>query len=580
MTDLISNLKKDLFTLVDNLENKGVINNFNKDKISIDHSSKSKKGDVSSNIFLIISKQNSDNSFPLKDFIFDFFSKIDYIENYEITKVGFLNIFIKKEFLFFHIKNFYKNKKIDHIKQNLIKKINIEFVSANPTGPIHIAHIRGAVLGDVMSSILKKSGHNVTKEYYVNDAGSQIKVLTSSLFKRYQQLFNIDSVLEPDEYPGLYLIEVAKKIKHLDADKWLDFDNQDIRNSYFKDFALKFLIDEIKKDLSLININFDNFIFESDIVSKNFIDKVFLILKDKNLIYEGLLNKPLGDDQGEWEPRTQLLYRSSNFSDSSDRSFKKSNGEWTYFANDTAYHFDKYKRGFDLLINIWGADHIGYVSRMKSIVDSFSNKINYLDIYICQIVRLLKDGKILKMSKREGNFVTLKSIYKEVGKDPLRYFMISSKNDTPMDFDMNKVIEKNKDNPVFYCQYAYARASSVLRKANEFKNIPQIDKSLNHFNLNTLSQYESDLILKILIWPYIFNQSAVSKQPHRITNYLEELCSLFHSFWNRGKDDVSLRMIDLNNMDSTITKLIWLTFFKSTLKDIFDIIGINAPETM
>jgi arginyl-tRNA synthetase len=581
MTNIISLFKNNLYDLIDELESKKVITDFNKNSLSVDYSSKSKKGDLSSNILLILRKKNLNIKFNLDQYVSNFFTNIKYIEKIEIAKAGFVNISIKKNFLIDAIKNLMNNQ--DYKNEYLAikkEKINIEFVSANPTGPIHVAHIRGAVLGDVLSSILESIGHEVTREYYVNDAGSQIKILGNSLFKRYQQLFNIKVELSKDEYPGNYLIDIAEEIKKKDGDKWISNKNKINLNDYFESYATNFLIYNIKDDLSLININFDKFTFESQIVKNKLIDKVFLLLKEKNLIYEGILDRPLGDDDDDWEPRKQLLFRSTNFSDDSDRAFKKANGEWTYFANDSAYHYDKYERGYDKLINIWGADHIGYVKRMKSIVDAATNKNNYLDVFICQIVRLIKNNKILKMSKREGNFITLKAIHDKVGTDALRYFMISSKSETSMDFDMDKVIEKNKDNPVFYCQYAYARASSVIRKASEMKNIPNLINSLNLFNEATVSEYEWQIILKILFWPNILLQAAENKQPHRITLYLEDLCSHFHSFWNKGKDDISLRMLDENNIEKTITKLIWIKSFKIVLNNAFKIIGISSPEIM
>ena len=309
------------------------------------------------------------------------------------------------------------------------KKINIEFVSANPTGPIHVAHMRGAVIGDVLASILETSGFKVTREYYVNDSGSQVRVVGKSLFKRYQQLFNIPVVLSDNEYPGEYLKNIAKIIYDQDGDKWLNTKNEIENLKYFENFAIKNLVTTIKEDLSLINICFDKFTFESEIVDKKFINKVFTLLKEKNLLYEGILNKPMSGEIDNWEPRKQLLFRSSNFGDDTDRPFKKSNGEWTYFANDAAYHYEKFSRGYDQLINIWGADHIGYISRMKSIVEIISNRKNYLDVHVCQIVRLKKNGKFLKISKREGNYISLQEIQKEVGTDALRYSMISSRSE-------------------------------------------------------------------------------------------------------------------------------------------------------
>ena len=476
------------------------------------------------------------------------------------------------------------NLDIKNIKKNILlsdrKNINIEFVSANPTGPIHIAHMRGAVLGDVLSSILKAVGHDVTREYYVNDAGSQIQTLGISIFKRYNELFGKKIELKENEYPGNYIIDIAQKIKNSDGDKWLNYNNINIRNKYFERYGVDLLIENITNDLALINIKFAKFTFESKVVEDKYIEKVFNILNEKKLIYEGFLEKPLGDDSENWEPRKQLLFKSKNFSDDVDRPFKKANGEWTYFANDTAYHYEKFSRKYDKLINIWGADHIGYISRMKSIVDVISNKTNYLEIFICQIVRLIKNNKLLKMSKRSGNFIELKEIYNEVGKDPLRYFMVSSKSESPMDFNLDKVIERNKDNPVFYCQYAYARASSIIRKSNEIESLKNFDQSFDNFHSSLISEHEWKIIFKLITWPYVLKQTAETKQPHRLTNYLEDLCSHFHSFWNKGKDEPSLRMIDINNLEKTISRLIWIDIFKKTLKEIFDIIDINSPENM
>ena len=581
MNDYITEFKKDLNKIINDLIEKNIINDFNFNKLSIDYSSKSKQGDISTNLFLILLKQNLKKNYDLKDHIFKFLSSLNYIEKIDIVKAGFINVVFKKDFLISKLIDLFSNNEqygFNNIGNG--KKINIEFVSANPTGPIHVAHMRGAVLGDVLASILKSSGFKVTREYYVNDAGSQIRVMGQSLYKRYQQLFDNQVVLTPNEYPGEYLKNIAKIIYDQDGDKWLKTKNEIEKFKYFEIFAVKNLVARIKEDLSLININFDIFTFESEIVVNKFINKVFTLLKEKNLLYEGVLDKPMNEEEGDWEPRKQLLYRSSNFGDDVDRPFQKANGEWTYFANDAAYHYEKYSRGYDQLINIWGADHIGYISRMKSIVEIISNKKNYLDIQICQMVHLRKNGKLLKISKREGNFVTLKKIQQEVGKDALRYFMISSKSGTPMDFDMDKVVEKNKDNPVFYCQYAFARASSVIRKANLSKEIPDIHSSIDQFSSNYVSEHEWKIILKILAWPYLLSQAAAFKQPHRIIIYLEDLCSHFHSFWNKGKDDQSLRLIDEKNINKTISKLIWLESLRITLKQAFNIIGIDAPEIM
>ena len=580
MSDLISQFKYDLFKLIDALESKNILNNFKKESINIDFNSKSKQGDISTNIFLVILNKNRNTKFNLRDYIISYLNNLEYIQEIKIAKAGFINLFIKKKYIEINLKKLFLNDfKIENKSINT-EKINIEFVSANPTGPVHVAHIRGAVLGDVLASILQSVGHKVTREYYVNDSGNQIKNLGQSLFKRYLELFNIKIDLLKNEYPGKYLIDIAKNIKDIDGDKWIKFNDIEKKNKYFQVFAVKILINEIKNDLLLLNINFDRFTYESEIIKKNYIEKIFLILKQKDLIYEGILSKPLGDESEAWEPRKQLLFRSTKFSDDSDRPFKKANNEWTYFANDSAYHYEKSSRGFSKLINIWGADHIGYVSRMKSIVSAISYNNLSLDVFICQIVRLIKDGKILKMSKRDDNFITLKEIYNEVGKDPLRYYMAASKSETPMDFDLNKVVEKNKDNPVFYCQYAYARASSLIRKSQDIKTISNEYKKFHGFDPLFIGSHEWEIIFKLISWPYILKQAAFMKQPHRITNYLENLCSDFHSLWNMGKENESLRFIDDDNIKKTITKIIWIEAFRKVLNESFQIIGISSPDSM
>ena len=314
--------------------------------------------------------------------------------------------------------------------------------------------------------------------------------------------------------------------------------------------------------------------------SKNKIDKSIdlKILKEKNLIYEGILPKPKGEDS-EWEPRKQLLFRSSKLNDDQDRAFKKSNGEWTYFANDAAYHYDKYKRNFDKLINIWGSDHIGYIPRMKSLLNAIQNDNNFFEVFTCQIVSLIQNKQKIKMSKRDGNFVTLIDVFKKVGKDPIRYYMISTKNETNIDFDLDEVIKKNKDNNVFYCQYAYARASSIINKGKELNIETQNLQNLNQFTKN-ITNDEQKIIKLMISYPYVLYQSAFYNEPHRLINYLETLSSIFHSIWNKGRDNESLRFIDSKNIDRTIVKLFWIQNFRIILRDIFSIIGIDAHEKM
>ena len=576
MNNFIKDLSDFLFDFTDFLESNKFISPINKKQISIDYSSNNKQGDLATNLYLIVRRKIINENFNIEKELNERIKSIGFIDYFVVSKNGFINFFLKDEFVLRSLKEIYSKNFLNYINYGAGKKINVEFVSANPTGPLHIAHIRGAVFGDVLSSLYTKTGFDVTREYYVNDAGSQIDKLSNSLLKRYLQLFDKKIELEEDEYPGEYLIDIAKKIKNEDDDKWLNF-QQEETIQYFKNFALKNILLSIKSDLELINIRFDKFTHETEIEKSKIIDELFSILDEKKLLYEGILEKPKGDDS-DWEPREQLLFRSSKLLDNEDRALKKSNGEWTYFANDAAYHLDKCKRNFDRLVNIWGSDHIGYIPRMNSLIKAIKDDETYLNILTCQIVSLIQNKQKIKMSKRSGNFVTLANVYSKVGKDPIRYYMISTKNETAIDFDLDAVVEKNKDNKVFYCQYAHARASSVINKANELGI--KIKNDYNFSAIQNLSDEEVKLIKKLICYPYLLYQSSYYNEPHRLINYLEEISSDFHSIWNKGKDNESLRFIDEKNAEKTISKIFWLESFRVVLKDIFSIIDISAPETM
>ena len=583
MNDYISTFYNDIYHIIDNLIKDNIIpKDFNIKKINVDFSSKSKRGDISTNLYIILNKSLIKKDFELKNYILFEFNKLSYLNKITFSNNGFINLILNDDYIFSKlievIKKNHEYGKI--ILKNKDKNINIEYVSANPTGPVHVAHMRGAVLGDVLSNILSFVGYNVTREYYVNDTGTQINILGKSLYKRYLQLLGEQIEIEKDEYPGDYLIKIAKNILDNHKNEIIKKNIKD-KDIFFKNYAVKEIIKTIKIDLKNLGILFDTYTHESSIIDNNSnINEVFKILKEKELLYEGFLNKPKGEDIKNWKPRKQLLFKSSYYGDDSDRPLKKENGEWTYFANDSAYHYNKINRNYNLLINVWGADHIGYVKRMKSIVDAISNSKVSLNIIVCQIVKLIKNNQSLKMSKREGNYILIKDLLKDVGKDPLRYYMISTKNETPIDFNIDEVIKQNKDNPVFYCQYAYARSSSVI---NKFKN----DNILNSENLinkkidfKFISKYEREIILQIIAWPYIIFQSSTLCQPHRITNYIENLSTIFHSFWNKGKDHSEYRLIDNSNINKTISKIIWIDSMRIVFRNAFKLIGIEANEKM
>ena len=577
MNSYIQKILNFFYDLTDELLKSNLISDINKNQINIDYLSDKKLGDVASNFYLIIKKKILDKNFDFEDYILKKTKSLNFVDQYEISKNGFINIYLDKNFILDSLNNIYKNDFLKEIKFKKNKKINIEFVSANPTGPIHIAHIRGAVFGDVLSNLYIKMGYNVTREYYVNDAGSQINNLANSLYKRYLELFDKKTELLEDEYPGEYLIEIANEILKRDGDKWLQNKKEDTLK-YFKNYAVNTLITKIKSDLKLLNIYFDQFTHETDIEKSRIIENLLEVLKEKKLIYDGILPKPRGEDI-DWEPRKQLLFKSSKLLDDQDRALKKANGEWTYFANDAAYHYNKFKRNYDKLINIWGSDHIGYIPRMKSLLLAIKDDDKYFEVLTCQIVSLIQNKNRIKMSKREGNFITLENVFSNVGKDPIRYYMISTRNETSIDFDLDAVIKKNKDNNVFYCQYAYARASSVINKAKDI-SIDLLNFEDIYIDVKNISKDEWKIIINLISYPYLLYQSSLSNEPHRLTNYLENICAQFHSIWNKGKEDQSLRFIDEQNIVKTQIKLFWIQSFRVVLYDIFSIIGIDSPEKM
>ena len=440
MTDLIKDFRKTFFKIHKNFEKNNIVKkNFNFNKISFDISKDYNRGHISTNAIFIYLNFTDLNKDKISKILYNELIKFKNIDKVEIAGAGFINIFFKKKYLISELKKAYQLKdNFGSSKLGANKSINIEFISANPTGPLHVAHSRGAVFGDVLSNIYEKIGYKIVREYYVNDSGKQIEILGESLFIRYKELITKKKIeIKKDFYPGEYLITIANKIFSQDGNKWIFFDINK-RKLFFKKYATNEILKIIKKDCKNLGIIFDNFVSEKEIIKKKYIDSVFNKLKSEYLLYEGILEKPMGIDDSDWEPRKQLLFKSTKFGDDVDRPFLKSDNNWTYFANDAAYHYNKIKRGFSKLINIWGSDHIGYIKRMKSIVKVLSNNKIDLKINICQLVHLKKDNKPFKMSKRSGNFITINEVINEVGSDCLRFFMLYRKNDTQMDFDLKK----------------------------------------------------------------------------------------------------------------------------------------------
>ena len=422
------------------------------------------------------------------------------------------------------------------------KKVIVEYVSANPTGPLHVGHTRGAVFGDALASLLDFAGHNVTREYYLNDGGGQVDVLARSVYLRYLEAHGQEVAFPEGTYPGDYLVKTGEQLKAKVGDAYVDkgeqFWLQDVR-----EFSTEAMMDMIRDDLGMLGIKMDNFFSEKSLYGTGLIESAIKSLDDKGLIYEGVLEPPKGKKPEDWEPREQTLFKSTEHGDDVDRPVKKSDGAWTYFAPDIAYHYDKVQRGFDELIDVFGADHGGYVKRMKAAVSALSDGKVSLDIKLTQLVKLFKNGEPFKMSKRAGTFVTLRDVVEQVGSDVTRFVMLTRKNDAPLDFDFDKVLEQSKDNPVFYVQYAHARVNSVLRKAVE-ADVAVDDATLANADLSLLD-HEAELALagKIAEWPRLVENAARTNEPHRIAFYLYELAGEFHGLWNQGNTLPQLRFL-------------------------------------
>ena len=458
-------------------------------------------------------------------------------------------------------------------------RVNVEFVSANPTGPMHVGHVRGAVVGDALSRLLAFTGWQVTREYYVNDGGAQVDVLARSAYERYREAHGLEPEIREGLYPGDYLIPVGEALKAKYGDSLLEKGEQfwmaDIR-----DFASAMMMTEIRGDLALLGVEMDVFSSEKALYGTGKIEAALQALRDQGLIYEGVLEPPKGKEPEDWEPRVQTLFRSTAHGDDVDRPVMKSDGSWTYFAPDIAYHYDKVQRGFDQLIDIFGADHGGYVKRMKAAVSALSNGRVPLDIKLVQLVKLYKGGQPFKMSKRAGTFVTLRDVVEQAGADVTRFMMLTRKNDVTLDFDFDKVLEQSKDNPVFYVQYAHARVNSVQRKAAE-AGMRFSDTDLAAADLTQLSHdAELKLARQLGEWPRLVEIAAKTNEPHRIAFYLYELASDFHSLWNRGNDDTSLRFIQEGNVATSAAKIALARATGVVIATGLGILGVKPVQEM
>lgn len=459
------------------------------------------------------------------------------------------------------------------------RKVNVEFVSANPTGPMHVGHVRGAVVGDALARLLAFAGWNVTREYYINDGGAQVDVLARSAFERYREANGLEPEIREGLYPGDYLIPVGEALKAKFGTSLLD-KGEEVWLADIRDIASEMMMAEIRGDLAALGVQMDVYSSEKALYGTGKIEAAIQALRDMGLIYEGTLEPPKGKEPEDWEPRVQTLFRSTAHGDDVDRPVKKSDGSWTYFAPDIAYHYDKVQRGFDELIDIFGADHGGYVKRMKAAVSALSQGRVPLDIKLVQLVKLYKNGEPFKMSKRAGTFVTLRDVVEQAGTDVTRFMMLTRKNDIPLDFDFAKVVEQSKDNPVFYVQYANARINSVLRRAKEAGLVCD-DAVLASADLSYINHpSEISLVRKLAEWPRLVEIAAKANEPHRIAFYLYELASEFHGLWNKGNEDTTVRFVQDGNAATTSAKIALARAAAVVISNALAILGVKPVDEM
>ncbi len=553
------------------------------DRMTVESPRDAAHGDLAANTALLLAKPLAQPPRAVAEKLAAALRKESEIAAVEIAGPGFINLTIADEFWQQRIPEILSAGRHygDHGKRDG-EKVNVEYVSANPTGPMHIGHVRGAVYGDALASLLAKAGFDVTREYYINDAGSQIDTLARSVHLRYREALGEGIGEIPDGlYPGDYLVPLGRELAETHGGKWVGAPEEEWLEP-IRIAAADAMMNLIKKDLASLGIAQDVFFSERELQASGRVGEMIEVLKNAGHVYEGVLEPPKGKKPDDWEPRAQTLFRATDFGDDVDRALLKSDGSYTYFAADIAYHYDKYKRGFLKMIDVFGADHGGYVKRMKAAVTALSGGRADVDIRQCQIVRLFRDGEPIKMSKRSGSFITLRELLDEVGRDVVRFYMLTRKNDAPLDFDYAKVLEQSRDNPVFYVQYAHARVHSVFRKAAEaFPGMDFSDAALEKADFSLLRHdAELALIKRLTEWPRSVEAAAEAYEPHRIAFYLYDLAAEFHTLWNKGNEDRGLRFIVEDDAALTSAHLALIRAVAIVIASGLGILGVEPVKEM
>ena len=540
-------------------------------------------GDVSANAAMVLAKGAGMKPRDFAEKLRPRLAKLDHVTAAEVAGPGFINLRLDNEFWYARLAEILRTgPAYGDSTAGQGRTVNVEYVSANPTGPMHVGHGRGAVVGDALAALLHKTGHAVTREYYVNDAGAQVDALARSVHLRYRQALG-ETVSEIPEglYLGEYLIETGATLAQRDGKKWLGKPEGEWL-APVREFAIDEMLTLIRGDLERLGIEFDVFASERKLVKAGAIEKAIAELEKQGLIYVGTLEPPKGKLPDDWEARPQTLFRSTAFGDDVDRPIKKADGSWTYFAADIAYHWDKVKRGFADMIDVWGADHGGYVKRMQAVVKALTQGKAALDVKLCQLVNLSDGGQPVRMSKRAGNFVTLRDVIERVGKDVVRFVMLTRRNDQTLDFDFAKVVEQSKDNPVFYVQYAHARARSVMRLAAQHFGADELTPTmLAGGPLTQLADTdEIALVRQLAQWPRTVEGAAQMHEPHRIAFYLQEVAASFHALWNKGNTDAGLRFVVESQRDLTRARLALVQAVAFVIASGLKVIGVTPAEEL
>jgi arginyl-tRNA synthetase len=570
--NLFADIRALVLTSLTELTTEGVLpEGLSFDNVAVEPPRDALHGDMATNAAMVLAKPAKSNPRAIAQALADKLSADPRIDSVDVAGPGFINLRLNASLWGDLVTSILTDKNFGKSTFGTGKTVNVEYVSANPTGPMHVGHTRGAVFGDALASLLDFAGYDVTREYYINDGGGQVDTLARSVYERYREANGLSPEIAEGLYPGDYLVPVGEALKEKYGDSLIGKPESEWLAD-FRVYSTDAMMDMIRADLKLLGVEMDNFFSEKALYDTGLIESAIGELKDKGLIYRGTLEPPKGQMPDDWEPREQTLFKSTDHGDDVDRAIQKSDGAWTYFAPDIAYHYDKVQRGFDEIIDIFGADHGGYVKRMKAAVSALSDGKVACDIKLVQLVKLFKNGAEFKMSKRAGTFVTLRDVVDQVGADVTRFVMLTRKNDASLDFDFDKVLEQSKDNPVFYVQYAHARVCSVLRKAAEagvvLTDTPKFDDPA-----------EITLARKLADWPRQVEIAAKSHEPHRIAFYLYELASDFHALWNKGNDKPELRFLQ-DDLAASSAKIALPRAVAVVISSGLGILGVTPAQEM